>query len=322
MMSDTDNKNATTPSRQHVAAYMQHLAAERRLSPNTLESYQRDLLFLLHATEESGKALADAVASDVRDTLVNLRKTSLSPASVARHISSWRGFYSYAIQRFGYLNNPCVGQKGPKVKRALPKTLSPDSCAQLLDGKKEQDIDSNVLLARDHAMFELLYSSGLRVSELTGMDFIDIDLKAGEARVTGKGSKTRLVPVGRQACKAIKTWLSWRQALLGGNDTPALFLSRWGRRLSVRSVQMRLDHWVSQSGLGQSVHPHMLRHAFASHMLQSSGDLRAVQEMLGHANITTTQIYTHLDWQHLAKVYDSAHPRARRAKPAGDTENS
>ncbi len=313
MMSDTDNKEATTLSRQHVAAYLQHLAAERRLSPSTLENYQRNLLLFLHAIEENSKTLADAAASDVREAIVRLRKKSLSPASVALHLSSWRGFYSFAIQRLGYTHNPCIGLKGPKVKRALPQTISPDACAQLLDGgTKKHEIDANVLLARDHAMFELLYSSGLRVSELTGMNLPDIDLKAGEARVTGKGSKTRVVPVGQHACKAINIWLNWRQALLRGNDTPALFLGRWGTRLSVRGVQQRLDHWVSLSGLGQSVHPHMLRHAFASHMLQSSGDLRAVQEMLGHASISTTQIYTHLDWQHLAKVYDMTHPRARK----------
>lgn len=307
------NENEST-RHPHVAAYLQHLAAERRLSPNTVYGYEHDLLRLVKTLEENGKSLADAGSTDVREMIVKLRKQGLSPPSVARNLSSWRGFYSFAIQRFGYTHNPSIGLKPPKFKRSLPETLSPDACTQLLDGAKNQTTDSNVLLARDYAMFELLYSSGLRVSELTGMNLLDIDLKIGEARVTGKGNKMRVVPVGRQACKAIEAWLTWRPTLLGGKDTTALFISQRGTRLCARSVELRLDRWAARSGLGQSVHPHMLRHAFASHMLQSSGDLRAVQEMLGHASISTTQIYTHLDWQHLAKVYDTAHPRAHRKK--------
>ena len=188
-----------------------------------------------------------------------------------------------------------------------------NNCTQLLDGIPIEQTDQDALLARDRAMFELLYSSGLRVSELTGLDQNDIDLRARDARVIGKGSKTRIVPVGKQACTAIKTWLRWRDTLIGDDiTTSALFLGRRGSRLSVRSVQLRLELWVKRTGLGQPVNPHMLRHAFASHMLQSSGDLRAVQELLGHANVTTTQIYTFLDWPRLAKVYDNAHPRAKR----------
>lgn len=320
MLDTVDHKEATTPSRQHVAAYLQHLAAERRLSAHTLEGYQRDLLGLLQSIEESESTLAEASANEVRNAIIKLRKRGLSAPSVARHLSSWRGFYSFAIQRLGYPSNPCYGLRGPKVRRALPNTLSPDNCVQLLDGNPAAKSDSDALLARDQAMFELLYSSGLRVSELTSLDLNNLDLKDGEARVTGKGSKTRIVPVGKHACKAIQTWMSWRQVLIRGNDTKAVFVSRNGKRLSVRSVQKRLDQWAAQTGLGQSVHPHMLRHAFASHMLQSSGDLRAVQELLGHANISTTQIYTHLDWQHLAKAYDQAHPRAKRVEGTKDDQ--
>jgi integrase/recombinase XerC len=193
------------------------------------------------------------------------------------------------------------------VAKALPDILSPDTCTQLLD----RAIDDDALRARDRAMFELFYSSGLRLAELVGLDLDDVNLQAGEAQVTGKGRKTRIVPVGQHALAALAAWLPQRQRLVR-DDTAALFTSQRGARLTPRSVQLRLERWAIQAGLGQHVHPHMLRHAFATHVLQSSGDLRAVQEMLGHASISTTQVYTHLDWQHLAKVYDQAHPRARK----------
>jgi len=225
-------------------------------------------------------------------------------------LSSWRGFYAFACRRLGYASNPCTGLRPPKAAKALPDVLSPDACSQLLDRGNAAATDG-ALLARDRAMFELFYSSGLRLSELTGLDLNDVNLQSGEAQVTGKGSKTRIVPVGRQALDAIQAWLPQRQPLARDN-TAALFISQRGTRLTPRSVQLRLNRWALQAGLGQHVHPHMLRHAFATHVLQSSGDLRAVQEMLGHASISTTQVYTHLDWQHLAKVYDQTHPRARK----------
>ncbi len=291
-----------------VAAYLQYLAAERRLSPHTVAAYQRDLTNLASLT--AGKSLETLGVSDIRGAIVRLRGQSLASASVARQLSSWRSFYTFACRRLGYASNPCSGLRPPKAAKALPQILSPDACTQLLDGSGPAAAD-DTLLARDRAMFELFYSSGLRLSELVGLDLHDLDLQAGEAQVTGKGNKTRIVPVGQQALAAIAAWLPLRLPLARA-DTAALFIGQRGTRLTPRSVQLRLDRWALQAGLSQHVHPHMLRHAFATHVLQSSGDLRAVQEMLGHASISTTQVYTHLDWQHLARVYDQAHPRARK----------
>ncbi len=289
-----------------VAHFLQHLAAERRLSPHTVAAYQRDLARLGQLSGDT--PLAELGVADIRGAIVKLRSHGLSPASVARQLSSWRGFFSFACRRLGYASNPCVGLRPPKAAKALPQILSPDACTQLLDRSSAAD---DTLQARDRAMFELFYSSGLRLAELCGLDLDDLDLQSGEAQVTGKGRKTRIVPVGRQALTAIAAWLPQRLRLLR-DPIPALFVSQRGTRISPRSVQLRLDRWALQAGLGQHLHPHMLRHAFATHVLQSSGDLRAVQEMLGHASISTTQVYTHLDWQHLAKVYDQAHPRARK----------
>ena len=291
-----------------VASYLQYLAAERRLSPHTVAAYQNDLTNLSQLT--AGKPLAVLDVTDIRGAIVKLRSQNLAATSVARQLSSWRGFYAFACRRLGFANNPCTGLRPPKAAKALPQILSPDACTQLLDGSTSAAAD-DALLARDRAMFELFYSSGLRLSELVGLDLHDLNLQAGEAQVTGKGNKTRIVPVGQQALAAIAAWLPHRLPLARA-DTLALFISQRGARLTPRSVQLRLNRWALQAGLSQHVHPHMLRHAFATHVLQSSGDLRAVQEMLGHASISTTQVYTHLDWQHLAKVYDQAHPRARK----------
>ena len=290
-----------------VAQYLQHLAAERRLSPHTVEAYRRDLENL--STLAGGRPLAELTPPDVRGAIVRLRSQALAATSLARQLSSWRGFYTFACRRLGFTRNPCTGLRPPKAPKALPEILSPDACARLLDAEAPVQGDA-ALAARDRAMFELFYSSGLRLAELAGIDLDDVDLQSGEAKVTGKGRKTRIVPVGRQALHALAAWLPLRQQL--ARDTAALFVGQRGTRLGPRSIQLRLDRWARQAGLGQHVHPHMLRHAFATHVLQSSGDLRAVQEMLGHASISTTQVYTHLDWQHLAKVYDQAHPRARK----------
>lgn len=291
-----------------VAAYLQYLSTERRLSLHTVAAYQRDLANLSSLT--AGKPLDTLDVSDIRGAIVKLRSRSLAATSVARQLSSWRGFYVFACRRLGYASNPCSGLRPPKAAKALPKILSPDACTRLLDGDKPAGAE-DALEARDRAMFELFYSSGLRLSELVGLDLHDVNLQAGEAQVTGKGNKTRIVPVGRHALAAIAAWLSHRM-LLEQAGTTALFISQRGTRLCPRSVQLRLNRWALLAGLNQHVHPHMLRHAFATHVLQSSGDLRAVQEMLGHASISTTQVYTHLDWQHLARIYDQAHPRARR----------
>ena len=284
-----------------VESYLQHLASERRLSPHTVGNYRRDLDGLMRLVDD--RPLAELTTTDIRGAIVRLRSRGLASPSLARHLSSWRGFYNFACQRLGYKRNPCSGLRPPKAAKPLPKTLSPDACTQLLDRPTDTLLD-----LRDRAMFELFYSSGLRLSELTGIDLDDLDLSSAEASVTGKGNKTRIVPVGRQAMQAIREWLQLRPT----TNQRALFVSSRGTRLSPRSVQLRLQRWALNAGLAQHVHPHMLRHAFASHVLQSSGDLRAVQEMLGHASISTTQVYTHLDWQHLAKVYDQAHPRARK----------
>ncbi len=290
-----------------VDTYLQHLAAERRLSPHSVAASRRDLTNLLRLTEP--RTLAALEEADISSAIIKLRSHNLAAASVARQLSSWRGFYTFACRRLGYSRNPCVGLRPPKAAKALPQVLSPDSCAQLLD-RAPSDADT-LLLARDRAMFELFYSSGLRLAELVGLDLNDLNLQTGEAQVTGKGRKTRIVPVGKQALAAIAAWLPQRATLLR-EPSVALFVSQRGSRISPRSVQLRLDRWARQAGLSQHVHPHLLRHAFATHVLQSSGDLRAVQDMLGHASISTTQVYTHLDWQHLAQVYDQAHPRARK----------
>lgn len=272
------------------------------MSPHTVKNYRLDLQQLCRCAAD--KTLAELSVADIRTCVVRLRGQGLSAASLARHLSSWRGFYNFACRRLGFAANPCTGLRPPKAAKTLPKTLSPDSCAQLLDQETDSPLD-----IRDQAMFELFYSSGLRLSELVGINLAHLDLQNGEVSVTGKGNKTRIVPVGEKARDAIRAWLALRNA---AQDELALFTGQSGKRLGQRSVELRLARWVKRAGLNQNVHPHMLRHAFASHVLQSSGDLRAVQEMLGHASISTTQVYTHLDWQHLAKVYDQAHPRAKK----------
>ncbi len=223
-------------------------------------------------------------------------------------LSSWRAFYRYALDRDARIvESPCAGLKPPRSPRRLPSALSPDEAMRLVTIAD----DGDPLALRDRALFELAYSSGLRLSELAGVDLDRIDLATGEVRVWGKGAKERIVPVGAAAIAAIRAWLPLRAAL-PDVDAKALFVGREGRRIAPRTIERRLAAWAVKQGLPRHVHPHMLRHSFASHVLQSSGDLRAVQEMLGHASIASTQVYTHLDFQALAKVYDAAHPRARR----------
>ena len=284
--------------------YLTHLAAERRLSSHTVENYRRDLESLLELSEGLDLSMIDSV--QIRNFIAQLHGRGLSAKSLARRLSAWRGFYRFACKRLGYPHNPCTDLRPPKARRALPEALSPDACAQLLDRVPEDALE-----IRDKAMFELFYSSGLRLAELATLELSTLDLAAGEAAVTGKGSKTRIVPLGGKAREALDVWLAARSGMAKPEEK-AVFVSRNGSRLTPRQVQLRLDRWATKSGLAVHVHPHMLRHSFATHVLQSSGDLRAVQEMLGHANISTTQVYTHLDYQHLAKVYDSAHPRAKR----------
>ena len=292
-----------------IADFERYLAAERGLAALTRASYRRDLDAL------SGLAgdipLEKLEPHQIRRFIARLHARGLSGKSLARMLSAWRGFFAWLTRRRGLGANPCAGIRAPKTAKALPRSLSPDMAARLLDGQPDA-----ILLVRDQAMFELLYSSGLRLAELVSLDTdAGRDIARGEIEVTGKGAKTRIVPVGRHAASAVAAWLA-RRGELARDDEPALFVNRRGRRISRRMVELRLAQWAARLGVSGGVHPHMLRHSFASHVLQSSGDLRAVQEMLGHASISTTQVYTHLDFQHLAKVYDAAHPRARK-KAAG-----
>jgi integrase/recombinase XerC len=296
---------AATGNPARFDEFEQYLAAERGLSANTRASYRRDLAAL---AEMAGTLPLEKIeAHQIRRFIAQQHARGLSGKSLARMLSAWRGFYGWLTRRRGLDANPCSGMRAPKAVKALPKTLSPDVAAKLLDGTSD-----SLLLLRDRAMFELLYSSGLRLAELVGLDVMaGRDIAQGEIEVTGKGRKTRVVPVGLHARIAIAAWLARRGSIAKG-DEPAMFVNRNGGRLSARAVQLRLQQFALLQGIRGGVHPHMLRHSFASHILQSSSDLRAVQEMLGHASISTTQVYTHLDFQHLAKVYDAAHPRARK----------
>jgi integrase/recombinase XerC len=287
-----------------LRGYLSHLSDERRLSAHTARNYMRDVETLI---ELAGTTALERVSPhDVRRYVGQLHGRGLGGKSLARTLSAWRSFYRYLARDHGYERNPCAGVRAPKAGKRLPATLSPDETLRLLDGEV-----SGPLGLRDKAMFELFYSSGLRLAELTALDVGDLNSHDATVRVTGKGSKTRVVPVGRFALSALDAWLHVRAPLVVSGET-AFFVNARGTRISARSVQYRLEAWAMKQGLGRRVHPHALRHSFASHLLQSSGDLRAVQEMLGHASIATTQIYTQLDFQHLAKVYDAAHPRARK----------
>ena len=287
-----------------LEAFAMHLAGR---PVHTRKAYLRDTGIL--ATLAGATDLTRIAAAQLRRFLATLHGRGLSGRSLARMLSSWRAFYRFVQDRDAAVaENPCAGLKAPRSPRYLPSALSPDEAVQLVS------IEEHDLLAvRDRALFELAYSSGLRLSELAGVDLDRIDLPNGEVRVWGKGAKERIVPVGTAARNAIRTWLDAR-ASIPQADAAALFIGRNGKRINPRAIQRRIALWAVKRGLPRHVHPHMLRHSFASHVLQSSGDLRAVQEMLGHASIASTQIYTHLDFQHLAAVYDKAHPRAKKRR--------
>ena len=294
---------------QHLKAFLKQLKAERRLSQNTIMAYKRDLHdFLRFCGREGIHKLAELDSHTVRRFAAESHRLGLSPRSIARRLSSLRSFLSFAVQAGLISSNVAINVQAPKPSRRLPNTLDVDQVASLLalEGKKP-------LTVRDRAILELLYSSGLRLSELVGLDLNDLDLNDRTVRVTGKGQKMRVVPVGKFAAEAIQAWLKVRSAL-AGSDEKAFFVSQRGGRLAARTVQARLKKWALARGAPMGVHPHMLRHSFASHLLESSGNLRAIQELLGHASISTTQVYTHLDFQHLARIYDQSHPRARRRK--------
>lgn len=292
-----------------AAAFIHYLKVERQLSANTLSSYQRDLSQAIeYFTEQGIDSWLNITSHQYRAYVARQHRKNLSGKTIQRQLSSLRRLYEYLIKEQLISHNPLKGVSAPKTGRKLPKAPDIEQLEQLL-----HNTDNDTLHIRDCAMFELLYSSGLRLSELTGIDGIDLKLSDQQLRVLGKGSKERDVPIGKKAVQALQKWLAVR-ANLAKADEQALFVSRFGTRITQRGVQQRLEKMAIEQGLPVHLHPHMLRHAFASHLLESSGDLRAVQELLGHADISTTQIYTHLDFQHLAEVYDKAHPRARKKK--------
>lgn len=289
-----------------LTEYLKFLHFERGLSSLTRENYARDIQQLFTLSDDI--ALDSLQTTHIRRYIANLHSKGLGGKSIARMLSSWRGFFDYLMQRHGYPNNPAKGLRAPKSAKTLPQALSIEQAIKLVDVRED-----DLLSVRDHAILELFYSSGLRLSELINLNIDELDFTEGTITVTGKGNKTRIVPLGNHAVTAIQQWLKLRSSLLNQHpQEKAVFIGKQGKRMTARNVQYRLKDWAIKQGLDSSVHPHMLRHSFASHVLQSSGDLRAVQEMLGHANISTTQVYTHLDYQHLTKVYDTAHPRAKK----------
>jgi integrase/recombinase XerC len=296
---------------QSAKQFIDYLRDVRQLSPHTLSGYQRDLASLQRYCEEhSVQSAEQLVEADIRTWASQLHRRGLAGSSIQRSLSAARSFFNYLGREQGRPRNPAASVQAPRQPRKLPKTLDADQVNKYLSFDED-----SVIARRDRAITELFYSCGLRLAELIAVDINDIDQHSKLLTVTGKGNKTRTVPVGSMALQAIERWLQVRPDDSADEDGAlALFTSNRGQRISVRSVQERLKVQGRKSGMLQDVHPHMLRHSFASHMLESSGDLRAVQELLGHANISTTQIYTHLDFQHLAKVYDAAHPRAKRRK--------
>jgi integrase/recombinase XerC len=292
-----------------INRFLHHLQTERRLSPNTCRHYRRDLAELQGWCRDAGIDRWEGLGShEVRQFAARCHRRGLSGRSIQRRLSALRTFYNYLLRERAVTRNPGLDVRAPKSGRHLPDTLNVDDITRLLATGA-----GDVLTLRDLAMLELLYSSGLRLAELVSLDIGDVDFGERTVRVTGKGAKTRVVPVGSKALTALRAWLKVRPQQLAADET-ALFTGRSGRRLGARAVQQRVRDWARRLGMPGNLHPHTLRHSFASHLLESSGDLRAVQELLGHADISTTQIYTHLDFQHLAQVYDKAHPRARKPK--------
>jgi integrase/recombinase XerC len=298
---------ATHPDKELVHAYLDTLLHQRRLSGATLTAYRQSLEVLCALAHDARLEMLDTPR--LRRFVALLHAQGLSGRTLAKTLSAWRGLYRWAVRHRRFRVNPVQGLRSPKSPRTLPKALSVEETEQLLSGAAE---DAPRLLC-DQAMFELMYSSGLRLAELVALDTSDgrLDLRQGEVTVTGKGSKTRTVPVGSRAREALRRWVEAR-AQVASPEERALFVGARGKRIAPRVVNTRLKALARRRGMRMPVHPHVLRHSFASHVLQSSQDLRAVQEMLGHSSISTTQVYTHLDFQALAKVYDAAHPRAKR----------
>ena len=307
-----------TGIQRDINRFLNHLRDERRLSAHTISAYRRDLeKFTDFLTRREITTLRQLVVAQARMFPAQLNQSGLSSRSIQRALSAVRTLYRYLLRESKVAINPFltardVGHRqavtAPRAERRLPPTLSIEEIAQLVTIDPRTDLDR-----RDRAILELFYSSGLRLAELSGLDLGDLDLADAVVRVMGKGAKTRIVPIGGYAREAVLAWLNVRSACARESEQ-ALFVNRSGTRLGARAIQQRVAVWAQRQGLGRRVHPHMLRHSFASHVLESSSDLRAVQELLGHADISTTQVYTHLDFQHLAQVYDNAHPRARRKK--------
>ena len=328
---------------QRIDAYLRHLETERRLSPHTLSAYRRDLQSLLGFARRHSIPIEEMDSHAVRRFAAECHRRGgaprpgraprgLSPRSVARRLSAVRCFYAWLLRSRIIGSNPAADVQAPRPKRRLPSTLDADQMASLLapggdPAARPGDAgparpggpvidESDPLMVRDRAILELFYSSGLRLAELAGLDLVDLDAADRTVRVTGKGDKVRVVPVGAPALEALEAWLAVRVDIAAPGEM-AIFVSKRGTRLARRTIQQRVKLWARRRGTPVGVHPHMLRHSFASHMLESSGDLRAVQELLGHASISTTQVYTHLDFQHLAHIYDRAHPRAKRRREPG-----
>lgn len=303
MSTDHDSLN------KQIQSFLDYLRHEKQSSPHTISNYQRDLgQFAQWLQDNDDKDWSRINQHQVRLYIATRHRQGIAAKSLQRHLSSIRSFYQYLMREGLANNNPAQGIRAPKVKRKLPSTLNVDEVTQLLKADSDEPLD-----IRDMAMMELFYSSGLRLSELVAINIHDLPAEMDELEVTGKGAKTRIVPIGQMARDAISNWLAHR-GMFAANGEKALFVSNRGNRISSRTIQQRLSRQALLHHSNQHLHPHKLRHSFASHLLESSGDLRAVQELLGHSNISTTQIYTHLDFQHLAQVYDQAHPRAKRKK--------
>jgi integrase/recombinase XerC len=306
MSADPAPRPEPDPRQEVLGAYLEHLSHQRHLAAGTRRNYHQDIeaLFALNP----GVALERMLPQHIRRSVAQLHARGLSGRTIAHMLSAWRGMFAWLARHRGYRANPCLGLRAPKSAKGLPKALSPEAAGQLLDAPAETPPDM-----RDKAMFELAYSSGLRLAELVSLDLAHAETirREAEVTVTGKGGKTRSVPVGAKARAALEVWLQAR-ALLARAGVQALFVGARGERIAAGVVRARLGQWAIRAGLPVHVHPHVLRHSFATHVLQSSGDLRAVQEMLGHSSISTTQVYTHLDFQYLAKAYDAAHPRAKK----------
>ena len=293
-------------NKSYIDNYIEYIKFEKRLSSNTIKNYLRDISLLIK--QSPNKDFKSYKVEDIRRSVSIFHQQGINGKSLSRMLSSWRGFFDFLTNRYKFKQNPVIGIKAPKSKKTLPQTLSIDQVMKLIN-----ITDNSLLGIRDHAVMELFYSSGLRLSELVNIKLQEINTDDNTATITGKGDKTRVVPIGEYAMKALNSWLIEREKIKNiSSENKFVFLSKKGLPLGTRSIQYRLKYWAKKQGIPENIHPHLLRHSFASHILQSSQDLRAVQELLGHANISTTQIYTHLDYQHLSKIYDKAHPRAKK----------